>query len=294
MNQLEKRGYRLRISGWMGRLGNHLIQLSCAIHLAEKTGSLLLTPDHEILRRRVYDFRAGGKGDCDEEVTGTFFTQPECFQFPIRYDSERRRVLQTFVLEQLQRKPWWRRMSPAPDSVVDGETLVINMRSGRDIFRESPPPQNDYMQPPLSFYKKIIEKNRYEKCLIVTEPDRANPVIAGLLAWHSGVRVKTHRGVLDDISTVLSARHLVLAHSTFTWCLALMSRQLKELHQPSTCRVLGIRDYVINTYEIEEFIKPGQWTASSNQLAQMLSHSDDNIRMLESSGSADPVLSACW
>jgi hypothetical protein len=295
---LEKKGYRLRISGWVGRLGNHLIQLSCALKVAQQTKSLLIVPKHDILSQREYDFRDSAASQCHEEISGLFFTQPDCFQFPIRYDSERRQIFQSFVLQQLERRPWRERLhnylSPSPDSQVDDKTLVINMRSGRDIFRSSPPPQNDYMQPPLSFYQKIIETNGYNKCLIVTEPDRANPVIAGLLASYSGIRVKEHRGVLDDISTVLSAQHLVLAHSTFTWCLALMSQNLKVLHQPHTCRVLGLQDYVVNTYEFANYIQPGEWTSSTNQLAQMLGHPVDCVQLLPAGSPSEPVPSACW
>ncbi len=298
MSSLEKKGYRLSISGWVGRLGNHLIQLSCALNVAQQSKSLLIVPSHEILSRREYDFRDSSGHDCNEPIDGTFFTQQECFQFPIRFDADRRRILQTFVLPQLERRTWLQRvqryLSRDTDRAVEEGTLVINMRSGRDIFRNSPPPQSDYMQPPLSFYQRVIESNGYDRCIIVTEPDRANPVIAGLLSWHSGIQVKTHKGVLDDMATVLNARHLVLAHSSFTWCLALMSRELRVLHQPHTCRVLGIKDFVVNTYELVNFIKPGEWRASPGQLAQMLNHPIEDVIRLNVDNSSETILSACW
>jgi hypothetical protein len=299
-NKLTKKGYVLKLSGWMGRLGNHLIQLSCAINVAQKSHSLLIVPPHEILRKRKYDFRIAGSDNCNEEINCSFFLQSNCYQFPIRYDHDRRLVFLDHIREQMTYRSLLGRLCdrlfPEPDTQLDDETLVINMRSGTDIFRSSPPPQSDYMQPPFSFYKYIIEKHGYRKCLIVSEPERANPVIAALLSWGGDreIRIKTHKSVQNDVVTVLNARHLIAAHSTFTWCLALMSRNLRAYHQPHTCRIRGIMDFDVHTYEFSNYIKPGEWTASEAQLELMVNHSVDDVRLQERPPKGEPVLSACW
>ena len=299
-NKLTKKGYVLKLSGWLGRLGNHLIQLSNAINVAQKSNSLLIVPPHGILRKRRYDFRLKGGDDCNEEIVGQFFLQSDCYQFPVQYDQDRRKVFLDHIREQLMYRSLRGRLRdkllPEPDTQLDDETLVINMRSGTDIFRSSPPPQNDYMQPPLSFYKYIIEKHRYRKCLIVSEPERANPVINELLTWRGDreIRIKTHKSVQNDVATVLNARHLIAAHSTFTWCLALMSRNICVYHQPHTCRILGVMDFDVYTYEFSNYIKPGEWTASETQLELMVNHSVDDVRQQESPPKGAAVLSACW
>jgi hypothetical protein len=299
-NQLTRMGYVLRLSGWMGRLGNHLIQLSCAINVAQKSKSLLLVPPHGILKKAKYDFRVKGEDNCNEEISGPFFLQTDCYQFPIRYDQERRQIFLEYIRQQMTYRSLKGRLRdrvfPEPDTRLDDDTLVINMRSGTDIFRSSPPPQSDYMQPPLSFYKYIIEKYDYRTCLIVSEPERANPVIAALLSWgqNRDIRIKTHRSVQNDVATVLNARHLIAAHSTFTWCLALMSHNIRVYHQPHTCRIRGTMDFDVHTYEFSNYIKPGEWTASNAQLDLMVNHPVSDVRMQEPPQKGERVLSACW
>ncbi len=299
-DRLTRTGYVLQLSDWMGRLGNHLIQLSCAINVAQTSKSLLIVPEHGILRKRAYDFRLKGGDHCNEEISGPFFLQSDCYQFPIQYDQDRRRVFLDHIREQMMYRSLRGRLRdkllPEPDTQLDDETLVINMRSGTDIFRSSPPPQNDYMQPPLSFYKYIIKKHGYRKCLIVSEPERANPVIAALLSWGGDrdIRIKTHKSVQNDVATVLNARHLIAAHSTFTWCLALMSKHIRVYHQPHTCRIRGTMDFDVHTYEFSNYIKPGEWTASDAQLDLMVNHSVDDVRLQEPPPKGEPVLSACW
>jgi hypothetical protein len=298
--RLDKQGYVLKLQGWMGRLGNHIIQLSCALHVAEQSRSQLLIPEHGTFRKRAYDFRDASAENCNEVISGPFFLQSDCYQFPIRYDHERRRVLLNHVRTQMMHRSLRGRIKdlirPEPDTKLDEETLVINMRSGSDIFRSDPPPQNDYMQPPLSFYRYIIEKHNYRKCLIVTEPERENPVINALLSWKDGpeIRIKKHRSVQNDVLTVLNARHLIAAHSTFTWCLALMSNRLVKYHQPFTCRIRGITDFFVQTYEYDNYIRPGEWMASREQLRWMVEHPVGHVRVQEANVGPDPPLSSCW
>jgi len=293
-DMLEKKGYRISLSGWMGRLGNHLVQLSGAINVARMTQSELTVPRHPLLRRTTYDFTQPLNDNCREPVDGLFFFKSQCFQFPIEYDRVRRDILQEYVLGVLERRSVRERiqhfLEPRRGERVAPNTLVINMRSGKDIFRTDPPPQNDYMQPPLSFYKHIIETHGYDDCLIVTEAERANPCIAALVSWNPSIRIKTHASVKSDIRAILEARHLVLCHSSFSWCLALMSRNLRVLHQPETFTIRGVNDLLINTYAFDEYITPGEWKATRDQLAAMLDHSQDDVRPVagRDAGSGQP------
>jgi hypothetical protein len=303
VDRLEKHGYHLSLPGWVGNLGNHLIQLSCALNVAQQTESRLTVPEHWLIRPRSFDFMNRDNDNCHESVSSRFFYQPDCFQFPLKYDDERRKVFQEFVRGMIvKRRPleWLRDLMPGEkDAEVGPETLVINMRSGRDIFRQEPPPQNDYMQPPLSFYKRVIESNGYKDCLIVTEADRKNPCIQALQQWDPRIRLKIHRSIIDDARTLLSATNLVTCHSTFSWCLALMSKNLRTLHQPGTFQIKGVSDFDTYTYFFENYINPGEWTASNSQLEMMTSHSTNDVRVVHStetdfqSGSERP-LSNFW
>jgi len=284
---LDKKGYRISIEGWMGNLGNHLIQMSGALNVAQNTQSVLTIPKHPLLRRRTFDFTDSKNDNCSEEIVGRFFYKSECFQYPIVYDRDRRRIFQAHLYDVLLRRNFREHihdvLNRKPLEQVHPGTLVINMRSGRDIFTADPPPQNDYMQPPLSFYKHVIESNNYQDCLIVTEADRKNPCIEGLMSWSPKVRLKTHTSVKNDLRTILGATHLVTCHSTFSWCLALMSRNLEVLHQPHTFPIRGVGSFSIDTYTFDNYIKPGEWKASSEQLDEMLNHSVRDIRVIHES-----------
>jgi hypothetical protein len=277
MSASKNSGMTLRISHWVGRLGNHLIQLSNAIYVAQRTKSLLIVPQHEIVRQRKYDFRQ--VKSAESEQRSAFFWPHECLGFPILYDAIRRDVLKSFVLPFLQQSSWIRRLLGSMRKPrIDEDTLLINIRSGEDIFRQQPPPQSDYMQPPFAFYQKIIEENGYRKCLIVTEkPPNLNPVIPALLKWNRGISLNVHQSIRDDILLVLNSRHLVLAHSSFSWCLALMSERLQCLHQPYTFQIRSIPDIVIKTYQMKNYIEPGTWTASDAQMRFMLEYPADEI-----------------
>jgi hypothetical protein len=302
MKTLDKEGYRISLAHWIGNLGNHIIQLSGALNVAEKTHSRLTIPKHPLFKRQIFDFRKKENKNCDEPVSGRFFYQLDCFQYPIRYDRDRRDVFQKHIYPLLADRNRWGRVAAlvrrANEEEVRPTTLVINMRSGRDIFRVEPPPQSDYMQPPLSFYKHVIESHGFEDCLIVTEADRRNPCIEALMRWNRTIRIRTHTDVLGDARTLLSATNLVSCHSTFSWCLALMSRNLRTLYQPGSCQIRGINDVDIHTYEFAQYILPGEWTASADQLQLMLSHSMNDIhvthRPIGSDENGEPELSTLW
>ena len=303
MNALDKKGYRISIEAWVGNLGNHLIQMSGALNVARHTDSVLTTPKHPLLRRRKFDFRNRSNDNCLEPVIGRFFYQKDCYQFPIRYDRDRRRIFQDYVYDDFagksRRERFFSPISREQAERIDEKTLVINMRSGSDIFRADPPPQNDYMQPPLSFYKHVIETHGYSDCLIVTESARKNPCIEALLSWRPGIRIKTHTSVVDDIRTLLRATNLVMCHSTFSWCCALMSKELKMLYQPESFQVRGVDDLSVFTYRFDNYIRPGEWKGSAGQLREMVEHSIEDVHLVHKprggSGTAsEPELSSCW
>jgi len=296
---LSHTGYNIKIRSWSGRLGNHIWQLSHAIHIAKSTNSKVSFPNHPLFSKLTIDFSIPEKPK--ETIEGRFLLKDECYQFPIPDHSTFREILQTYILPHITHPPLLLKLmgtlAPGSDfgklpnsfpgdhlflptekaNEITSDTLVINIRSGKDLFRQNPPPQNDYMQPPLSFYTTIIKNHHSPDCLIVTEPDRMNPVIPALLCFRKGVRIKQHDGILGDIDTLLSARHLAISHSTFSWTLALMSKNVKTIHSLKTFPIRGLANTSVREYAFENYINPGEWTASPKQLALMLSHSEHDI-----------------
>lgn len=253
-----------------------MIQLSNALYLAEYTRSKLTYCPHPFFAKRTFDFTQSENVAKRIRKSGSFFFLDQCRPFPLRYDFERRAILRKFV------KPL---LFPSflPDPNVNENTLVLNIRSG-DVFMEDYDSDDaiifgvcNYTQPPLSFYQKIIVDHGYKDVLIVTQPDMRNPVIKGLLKWMPDIRLKEHLSPLEDFNTLLSARNLAIAHSTFSWCAALMSDYLQVLYQPASFQVRGVRDFEVHTYSFTNYIKPGTWKASEENMNFMLSFPKDNI-----------------
>ena len=279
----------ITISGWSGRLGNHIWQLAHAIYIAQKTESAVRFPRHPVFDGLKIDFKNGVK--TSEEVVGRFLLSEECQPYMIPNHSTWRKILQEYILPKIlfpsptlrfaNRIPGLRKWATLPNSHpgdhylarktntssgITPETLVLNIRSGRDLFRRTPPPQADYMQPPLSFYTKIIEDHHSDDVLIVTEPDRRNPVISALLNFRDSIRIKEHLGIHDDMMTLLSASHLALCHSTSSWTLALMSKNVETLNTLATFPITGVSGVSIREHSFEDYIKPGEWKATPEQL----------------------------
>jgi hypothetical protein len=92
--------------------------------------------------------------------------------------------------------------------------LVLYLRSGTAFW---PNPNCGFSQPPLSFYKLIIDSRRWESLTVVYE-DTLNPVILPLVEYckTKSVPVRQISGDLErDIEVLLSAKVLTLSRGTF-------------------------------------------------------------------------------
>ena len=107
--------------------------------------------------------------------------------------------------------------------------LAIHFRSG-DVF-ESSYPHPGYGQPPLAFYKKVVESRHWEKVLLVYEND-ANPAVRGLKDYLNSKRIPYSlfsSDVSEDIELLLRAKHLVMSRGTFLWPIVAASKNLESI-----------------------------------------------------------------
>ena len=101
-----------------------------------------------------------------------------------------------------------------PKHKANNKDLYINIRSG-DIFLNAI--NKNYAQPPLCFYKKIINENNFENIYIVSN-GHENPVIDELLKLYPEIKV-FHGKIVEDISL-----------STFTIMLIWINKNLRNLY----------------------------------------------------------------
>jgi hypothetical protein len=99
-----------------------------------------------------------------------------------------------------------------PKVVTYPNELYIYIRGG-DIFKNPDKSAHNYFQPPLCFYKIILDKFKFEKVFIITE-DKLNPIIPKLLSKY--YYIKINKNIIKvDISYLIHSYNLVAARSTF-------------------------------------------------------------------------------
>ena len=90
------------------------------------------------------------------------------------------------------------------------EYLYIHIRSG-DIFNKKP--CQYYAQPPLCFYKIILNNYKFERIYLLTEK-RNNPVINKLSNIYPNI-IFTNNSIKCDISYLINAYNIVASISSF-------------------------------------------------------------------------------
>ena len=127
------------------------------------------------------------------------------------------RVCKTYVAPHLN--------LPAKEIIGD-DTIVMHLRSGDNYHRIFDPPTN-YIPNPLIFYLNLIES--FEKCILITESDRENPIVHELSKIDK-VNIQSS-SVADDFATLMSARNVALSGiGTFAMAAALCSNHIKNLY----------------------------------------------------------------
>ena len=118
-------------------------------------------------------------------------------------------------------------LNNVPKHEPNENDLYIHIRSG-DIFNSEISKINvNYAQPPLCFYEFIIDNFKFRKIFIISE-DKSNPVINSLLNKYKKV-LYLHNSFVEDVSYIINAYNLVLSTSSFSLCLARLSKNLKNL-----------------------------------------------------------------
>jgi hypothetical protein len=282
-------GYKLQIMSWYGRLGNNILQLCCALFIAEQTKSTLTFPNHGFIRNKIFDFRKLGQENCGKVITDEFFGHTMLKNLNERYtELEQVRISQEYIYPLLNvlDNEQWRLMSPKKDFDT---TLVIHMRSG-DSMRTGV--NKNYIQPPLSVYKKVILEGpcKFSHVLIVTEKDLLNPCINGLKIFCDELGISCFiqsTSLQNDVTTIVNARYLVTSQSSFSWSFLRCNKYCKTVFIPNI-RFPGTPlfpdkfielPYEQYYYGLEDYICAKQWLYSPAQLKIMVTYPIEKIQV---------------
>ena len=259
---LDKKGYKLFLEYYMGRLGNNLIQITNMIYIGIMTESNVLIKSHPFINFTQLNFTDKNNNNCELNITNRFYYKSECCDIYPNND-QRHEIFQKYIYNNLnitqELKPY------------DLSTIVIHIRSG-DIFGNNP--HKGYVQPPFSYYQYIIEKHNPEKIIIVTEQDKRNPCINKIKTTYNDICEIQSNSLTKDFEIMLSAKTFITANSTLSEMISLLSKNIEILY---THRKIGIyKDIIHHNLSFRNYIE-GDWKKTPKQLILMLTHNVNDI-----------------
>ena len=210
------------ITGGYGHIGNALIMLNNLLNICINIKCKnVITPGglHTIIRRPIiykeYNITLYPNTFRHKPKIDIILRKPTTFWFAYRKKPHETRI--QFIRDEIIRN--------IPKYVSNENDLYINIRSG-DVFKNKI--NHMYSQPPLCFYQKIINENKFDKIFILSN-GHENPVIGRLLKLYPGIRY-IHGRVQFDISVILNAYNFVMPISTFPMTLIVLNNKLKNLY----------------------------------------------------------------
>jgi len=159
-------------------------------------------------------------------------------------------------------------------------TCVIHIRSG-EIFDAGGTHKN-YIQPPFAFYQKIIDEEKYERFLVVTQNDRRNPTIELIEKYSKKVEVQSST-LRDDLSVILSASSIVAGFGTFLSQVLFFNSNIKKIYcldYTDYFSYFGTNAELITYKLLDQYVPVGKWTNSLEQLSMMINYPVEKIERL--------------
>ena len=242
------------IKGWTGRLGNNIIQLKNAIHLALSKNYNVIIPKHKYFSKTYISLNKNIGIHCKRiSDSNNFFSN---LNLPDVDKNKLLRILRDcFIIKDV--------------SPFDSDDLVIHIRSG-DIFDKDPHP--DYIMPPLSYYVDIINTNKFKNIYLVSE-DTKNPCINALLKLYPTIIFKL-QPLEKDIRLILAAVNIVMSYGSMIDSLLTFSHNIKTLYRPSYSLNIINQDNInyitIDLDKYKELLSP--WKNTPEQHNYMLTY----------------------
>ena len=211
------------ITGGIGNIGNALIMLNNLINICEniKCRNIIIPGGglEQIIKNPIFyrDYNITifpkiyeNKFKIDITLSNDFIFQ---YTYKKKTNYNRLDILREEILKNI------------PQFISSSDDLYINIRSG-DIFGKNI--FKYYAQPPLCFYKKIINENNFSNIYLVSN-GHENPVVDELFNLYPKIKY-IHKSILGDISIIINAHNFVISKSTFAWTLIYLNNNLEKLY----------------------------------------------------------------
>ena len=256
----------------IGNFGNNLININNMISYCEIIGchSIIINSPKSLLSHTVYIEKLnikiipGSQVNCEDEFT---VCHVQFFDQKFVHSQVRLHYLREEIIRNI------------PKVNSDPNALYINLRGG-DIFTVSIHPH--YSQPPLCFYEKIINNNKFKNIYIISN-DRGNVVLDALMNKYNNI-VFNHDNYQTDLALLINASNVVASVSSFFYTAIKFNENLKQLWEYDINKL--IEKFVWLHHHIYKFdikykiytMKPSDiyfdkmfnWRNSQNQLKLMI------------------------
>ena len=170
-------------------------------------------------------------------------------------------------------------------SPLNENICLIHMRSG-DIFSNGGG-HPSYIQPPLNYYKKIIDDNfdKYEKFILIPEPDYKNPCIKLLENYREKVSINSGN-IFQDYNMLLKTQSIILSRSSFSDSTIFLNPNIKNIyfwnygHNLCDISIVPQHISVIRYHLLKKYINMGEWKCQPQQLKLMVDFEKKNIEKI--------------
>ena len=248
------------LESWFGRLGNNIVQLNNAIHIAlYYKHNIVFKEEHELFNLKlISDYFSKYKNE--EIISGKFYYRNQT-NYPHyiynKNNEEKIKLLKdAFLIKNVNK--------------LDENDLVVHIRSG-DIFNTCI--NNDYIPPPLSYYIEEINKVKYKKLIILSE-NKENPIVDKLLNIYKNA-IYNENSLKEDIKIILGTSQIIYSVGSFIPSLLKISNNIKYsvgFNLPKNLDYSMFKHPWLHSDKNEEYFKKlYPWKCTKEQIDFMLS-----------------------
>lgn len=257
------------IDNWFGRLGNNILQIIRAIHYGiHKECNEIIFPSNIFLTDTK--IKISNKKNINEVIKDkNNFFYIDLYNLPRLEPIDMKNIYIKYI-KPIQQKNLEQKTSHPDD-------LYIHIRSG-DNFPINKKVHPAYVQPPLDYYKKIIESYKWNSVIIVFE-DKLNPVIQKLIDIYPSINTQSSSDFLQDVSVLNMADNLVVGFGTFGFLLYFMNEHIKNFYIPRffidelpSGKWVYNDELNLHIIETPNYIEVGKWENSKEQQELMINY----------------------
>tara|TARA_Y100000389_G_C17421690_1_gene497095 strand:- start:726 stop:1496 length:771 start_codon:yes stop_codon:yes gene_type:complete len=253
----------LIINQWTGRLTNNILQIIRAIHYAKiENHSVIIFKNNNYFKSNQITLN---KSKNNTNIFNTFFnikTMGCEDPSPLLM----KEYFNTYIFNIMNFK--FERNIESNDNI-----LHIHIRAG-DVFQGNGA-HSAYVQPPLKYYKDIIDSKDWKKIIVVYQ-DLGNPCVQALKNLKYKNIIFDSNSLEKDLNILLKANHLVLGFGTFGLLLYFLNNNLKDIYIPKyVIEELpngSWGDVTLNIKYLPNYIKCGEWKNEESQKRMMLTY----------------------